>query len=398
MRRKILLVICLFILMTALPAWAYGAAVFSIGSASFTIDGHAQSMDVAPYIESGRTYLPVRYIASAVGVTLADISWNALSRQVVITKGNLRIQLTVGSKIMILNGVPVQMDVAPELRQGRVMLPVRFLAQALEIDLNWNPATNAVIVGDLPPAAPQRGSIITVPPLQYDSSVPTNDMEFMWQYRDESFDWHVQIPQSLLDWDRQVNKLVSDYYSGQYSQSDLFSTMPANVRQLALADSEQESGDLAPWVEDDDNNQWAGVLADHLAACARSQGFDYWQTAEFIQSFVGGAIPYQLTDVPELPAQTVVDSGDCKDKSILLAAILKNLSYQVTLLEFDPDPGETGHMAVGVAFDDSQIPGDQNLSYYSQQGLKYYFAETTSPNWALGKASVKQPARVYDVN
>ncbi|MGD0153280.1 MAG: copper amine oxidase N-terminal domain-containing protein [Thermacetogeniaceae bacterium] len=398
MRRKILLAVCLSMLMTVLPAWAYGAAVFSIGSRTYNIDGRDQSMDVAPYIESGRTYLPVRYIASAVGVTLADISWNGLSRQVVITKGDRRIQLTVGSKTMILNGVPVQMDVAPELPQGRIMLPVRFLAQALGIDLSWNPATNAVIVGDLPAAVPQPGSIITVPPLQYDSSVSTTGMDFTWQYRDESFNWHAEIPQSLLNWDRQVNQLASDYYSGQYSQSDLFRTMPDNVRQLVLADSEQESGDLAPWVKDDDNSQWAGVLADRLAACALSQGLDYWHTAEFIQSFVGGAITYQLTDVPELPAQTVADNGDCKDKSILLAAILENLSYKVTLLEFDPGPGETGHMAVGVAFDDSQIPGDRNLSYYSHQGLKYYFAETTSPNWALGKASVKQPARVYDVN
>ena len=106
-----------------------------------------------------------------------------------------------------------------------------------------------------------------------------------------------------------------------------------------------------------------------------------------------------MTDVPELPGQTIIDTGDCKDKSVLLAAILESLSYKVVLLEFAPGPGETaGHMAVGVAIDDSQVPQGATLSYFRYSGLKYYFAETTAPGWTLGAASEKEPAQVYDVN
>lgn len=218
-----------------------------------------------------------------------------------------------------------------------------------------------------------------------------------WSYRGIRFTCRIKVPQQLLNWDQKIYQLTAGFYSGKYSQADL-AYMPAEFKQLVLSDSLQEGGDLVPWVNDAHNSQLTGRIANQLASYARRKGFNYFRTAEFIQSFVCGAIPYQVTAAPELPAQTLIDNGDCKDKSILLAALLKSLSYKVTLLEFPPQGGEPGHMAVGVAFSDSQIPDSKSLSYYSYKGYKYYFAETTAPNWPLGAASVDEPAHVYDVN
>ncbi len=218
-----------------------------------------------------------------------------------------------------------------------------------------------------------------------------------WVYQGRKFAWQVETPQQLLDWDRNVSRLTAGFYSGKYSQVAI-ETMPVEFRQLVLADSVEEGGDLAPWVNDTHNSQWTGDLANQLQAYAERSGFDYFHTAEFIQSFVCGAISYQNTYAPELPAQTLVDNGDCKDKSILLAALLESLSYKVTLLEFSSQNGEPGHMAVGVAFTNSQLPRGRELSYYWYKGSKYYFAETTAPDWPLGTASLKEPAHVYDVN
>ena len=400
MNRKALIAAFTLFLMMTLPARAYGAVVFTVGSTVFSMDGSEQSMDVAPYIDNGRTYLPVRYAAESVGVTPGDITWNQATSQVIITSGGRSIVLTVGSKILTLNGVAIPMDAAPEIAGGRVMLPVRFLAQALGVDITWDAIDKTVTIGTLViPVSAQPGLPTTVPDLRYDPSVQTTSRDFTWQYQGRNFTWHVEVPSSLLDWDRQVNQLTEEYYSGQYSQDTLLESEPDEVKDMVLADSVQEGGDLAPWVTETENSQFAGYLADRLSRCASSNGFDIFHTAEFIQSFVGGAIPYQLTDVPELPGQTIIDTGDCKDKSVLLAAILESLSYKVVLLEFAPGPGETaGHMAVGVAIDDSQVPQGETLSYFRYSGLKYYFAETTAPGWTLGAASEKEPAQVYDVN
>ncbi len=400
LNRKALVAIFALFLTMALPAWAYGAAVFSIGSTVFNVGGSEQSMDVAPYIENGRTYLPFRYAAESVGATPGDITWNPATSQVILTTGGRSIVLTVGSKTLILNGVAIPMDAAPEIAGGRVMLPVRFLAQALGVDITWDFIAKTVTIGEMAmPVSAQPGSLTTVPDLRYDSAVQTVARDLTWQYQGRTFTWHLEAPRDLLDWDRQVNQLTEEYYSGQYAQDTLLESEPGEITNLVQADSVQEGGNLAPWVNEGDNSQWSGYLAERLALCAGSNGFDYFHTAEFIQSFVGGAIPYQLTDVPELPVQTMIDNGDCKDKSVLLAAILKSLSYKVVLLEFAPGPGETsGHMAVGVALDDSQIPQGETLSYFRYNGLKYYFAETTAPGWTLGAASDQEPAQVYDVN
>jgi hypothetical protein len=115
-----------------------------------------------------------------------------------------------------------------------------------------------------------------------------------------------------------------------------------------------------------------------------------------VQSFVGNAIPYKLTAFPELPAQTLIDGGSRRDKSILLAGLLNSLGYKAALLYFSGTSGEQGHMAVGVVFSDSQVPSE-SLSYYLYKGNKYYFAETKGSNLQLGAASTEIPAYIYDV-
>lgn len=53
-----------------------------IGSTTLTVNGTASPMDVAPVISNGRTYLPARYVAQALGAT---VSWDPTSQTVTIT-------------------------------------------------------------------------------------------------------------------------------------------------------------------------------------------------------------------------------------------------------------------------------------------------------------------------
>lgn len=57
------------------------------------------------------------------------------------------IVLTVGSTSFTVNGSPMQMDVAPDLEPpGRVMVPVRFVSQALGCDVSWDEANKQVTI------------------------------------------------------------------------------------------------------------------------------------------------------------------------------------------------------------------------------------------------------------
>ena len=128
---------------TRAPVEQKGKVVFKINDTTYTVNGVEQTMDVAPYIKDGRTFVPVRYAAQAVGVAPENIMY--ADGKVTLIKGdNKVVQLTIGSNVMVINGISIAMDVAAELKDGRTMLPFRWVAQALGAKVNWDEATQTV--------------------------------------------------------------------------------------------------------------------------------------------------------------------------------------------------------------------------------------------------------------
>jgi len=135
---------------TPAPGETRATTTFTIGSTDYTVVEAAEAveytMDVAPYIKDGRTFLPLRYVANALGVDDDNIIWDPVARAVTVFKGDRIAQVTIGSKTMLVNGVTVNMDVAPEITDGRTMLPIRWMAQALGASIDWDAATRTVTV------------------------------------------------------------------------------------------------------------------------------------------------------------------------------------------------------------------------------------------------------------
>lgn len=129
---------------TPSPADQLTAASFVIGSTTYKVGSVEKAMDVAPYLKNGRTYLPVRYVAEALGVASDNILWDAASQTVTLLKGDKVVQLKIGSKAMLVNGATINMDAAAEITSGRTMLPFRFIAQALGASVTWDEATRTV--------------------------------------------------------------------------------------------------------------------------------------------------------------------------------------------------------------------------------------------------------------
>lgn len=132
---------------TPAPSDTVVTTVFTIGSTTYVENGVEKTMDVAPYIKNDRTYLPIRFAAYSSGVTDSNIIWNQDEQSVLLIKGDRVVKLIVGSTTMLINGVPFAMDVAPEnVDPGRVMLPIRWVAQALGCEVQWDAATQNVTI------------------------------------------------------------------------------------------------------------------------------------------------------------------------------------------------------------------------------------------------------------
>ena len=123
-----------------------GSAVFKIGQTSYTVDGAVYNIDVAPFINDSRAFLPLRYIANALGVPDSSIIYDPTTQKVTIIKDGTTVQLTIGSTNMLINGASVTMDVAPEIIDGRTCLPVSWVAQALSANIAWDPTAQTVTI------------------------------------------------------------------------------------------------------------------------------------------------------------------------------------------------------------------------------------------------------------
>ncbi|MBS3947816.1 MAG: copper amine oxidase N-terminal domain-containing protein [Dethiobacter sp.] len=121
-------------------------SVFTIGALSFLRDGVSTPIDAAPVVVDGRTLLPLRFAALAVGVSGESIIWDAARQTVTMLRGDRVVQLQIGSRNMLINGVPIPMDVAPSIVSGRTVLPIAWLALALRADVAWDATARTVTV------------------------------------------------------------------------------------------------------------------------------------------------------------------------------------------------------------------------------------------------------------
>jgi hypothetical protein len=68
----------------------------------------------------------------------ATVQWNPVDQSIVATKGNTAIRLQIGSTAAFNNGVQVTLDAAPQIEGGRTLVPVRFVGEALGAEVTWD--------------------------------------------------------------------------------------------------------------------------------------------------------------------------------------------------------------------------------------------------------------------
>lgn len=119
---------------------------FNINSNVYKVNGMVKVMDAAPYIKNNRTYVPVRYLGYALGLTDDEIVYDEGSRKATLTKGDTVVELTIGSTTLTVNGEAQTMDVAPEITNNRTMLPARFVAEAFGAKVGWDAVNRAVVI------------------------------------------------------------------------------------------------------------------------------------------------------------------------------------------------------------------------------------------------------------
>ena len=76
----------------------------------------------------------------------ATVNYNSLNQSIAAQKGSTIVRMALGTRNATLNNVPVKLDAPAQAYYGRTMVPLRFVSEALGADVSFNGATRIVSI------------------------------------------------------------------------------------------------------------------------------------------------------------------------------------------------------------------------------------------------------------
>lgn len=122
-KRLILLFTMLFVLVMAVPAMA---------EVNLNVNGKAYNPGSSLQIEAGTTMIPVSIAARTLGA-----EFSVQNKQIELNKNGNILKMTEGSSAAFYNGENRTMPRAPELKEGEMLIPLRFVCESFSAQVVW---------------------------------------------------------------------------------------------------------------------------------------------------------------------------------------------------------------------------------------------------------------------
>ncbi len=114
-----------------------------------TIAGlYVEFEDAEPTMINDRVVVPFRKIFAELG---AEVSWDADTATATATKGDKIVKITEDSNTAYINDEAQELDVAATILDGRFVVPIRFVSEALDQHVYWDEKTTTVVISELGP-------------------------------------------------------------------------------------------------------------------------------------------------------------------------------------------------------------------------------------------------------
>lgn len=126
-----------------------GSSVCAKEEITLVVDGNLVNAKEKPFIEGGRTLVPIRVISENLGY---KVDWNSKNKSIKVSKDNESVVLKVDDKnVELRHGnviSDVYIDVSPKIVNNRVYVPVRFIAETYGEKISWDESNRIVIIGE----------------------------------------------------------------------------------------------------------------------------------------------------------------------------------------------------------------------------------------------------------
>ncbi len=112
-------------------------AVFAADGVNVTVND--VPVDVQGIIIDGRTMVPVRGVFEEMGYL---VEWDADTKTAALSRGSKSVAVQADSPTMLVNGeTSVELEVPAQIVDGRMMLPLRAVSEAVNAEVEWDAET-----------------------------------------------------------------------------------------------------------------------------------------------------------------------------------------------------------------------------------------------------------------
>jgi hypothetical protein len=127
----------LLITLAAVPVFAKEANA-AASEIEVRVDGKRVLFDVPPQLVQNRTFVPLRAVLEAIG---AKVWWDQSAQTGYAEKDGVTIRMPLGSYQIYRNEQAIEMDVPIQIVNNRLLIPLRFVSQALGGVVDWRAAS-----------------------------------------------------------------------------------------------------------------------------------------------------------------------------------------------------------------------------------------------------------------
>ncbi len=102
---------------------------------TLTVNDTLIKMDTEPFLYRGTTFVPVRFVSEAIGAH--SVTWDSATDTAVIQHEGKTIRLPKGKNGGYVNGTYVAVENGIQLVDDRLFVPVRFVSEQLDCQVDW---------------------------------------------------------------------------------------------------------------------------------------------------------------------------------------------------------------------------------------------------------------------
>ena len=108
-----------------------------------TVNGKKLEFDTEPTAIDGRVLVPIRAIFTELG---AEVTWNDEIKTAIARGNGHTIHMVLDQKYFLKDGSPVPLSVPATAINGRILVPIRAISQALDCDVYWDGVRSCVVI------------------------------------------------------------------------------------------------------------------------------------------------------------------------------------------------------------------------------------------------------------